>query len=61
MSVIITVKTVKKNNKRRKRIIMKNKHDGNFCEKKMFLKPSSFHNIKSFDSILKNSVEVKMT
>ena len=41
---------------------MENKHDGNFCEKKkMFLKPSSFHNIKSFDSILKNSVEVKMT
>ena len=40
---------------------MKNKHDGNFGEKKMFLKPSSFHNIKSFDSILKNSVEVKMT
>ena len=39
---------------------MKNKHDGNFCEK-MFLKPSSFHNIKLFDSILKNSVEVKMT
>ena len=49
-----------KNNKRRKRKIMKNKHDGNFCEK-MFLKPSSFHNIKLFDSILKNSVEVKMT
>ena len=29
--------------------------------KKMFLKPSSFHYIKLFDSILKNSVQVKMT
>ena len=39
MSVIITVKTVKKkNNKRRKRIILKNKHDGNFCEKKNVFK-----------------------